>query len=79
MKLEQVIDKILEYVEPDGEITADSSLKFDCGLTSFDTTCVVGELCEAFDVNESDIDMRRIHTVGELYAALTAAREAVTE
>lgn len=76
--MEKIIDKILEYVEPDGEITADSTLKYDCGLTSFDTTCVVGELCEMYGVSDSDINIRKINTVGELYRALEAAAQTVT-
>ena len=43
--MEKIIEKILEYVEVDGEITAESSLKLDCGLTSFDTTCLIGPQC----------------------------------
>ncbi len=75
MELEKVIETILEYVEPDEEITGKSTLKYDCGLTSFDTTCVVGELCERFGVSENDINLRKIGTVGELYDALTAAQK----
>ena len=75
--MEKIIEKILEYVEPDCEITADSTLKYDCGLTSFDTTCVVGELCEAYGVSDSDVNLRKIRTVGELYEALEAAAQTV--
>lgn len=71
--METVIDTILQYVEPDGEITGDSSLKYDCGLTSFDSTCVVGDLCARYGVPESALDIRRIGTVRDLYEALEAA------
>lgn len=74
--MEKVIEKILEYVEPDGEITGESSLKYDCGLTSFDTTCVVGDLCEMYGVGDGDVNLRKINTVRELYEALEAARAA---
>ncbi len=73
--METVINTILEYVEPDEEITGDSRLKEDCGLTSFDTTCVVGQLCETFGVSPADLPIRSIKTVRELYEALTAPEE----
>ena len=68
--MEQIIEKILEYVDPDVEITADSDLKYDCGLTSFDSTCVIGDLCKMYGVKPEQLDMRAIRTVGELYSAL---------
>ena len=67
--MNKITEKILEYVEPDCEITADSLLKADCGLTSFDTTCLIGELCAEFGKDENEIDVRNIKTVGELAAA----------
>lgn len=73
--MDTVINAILEYVEPDEEITGDSRLKEDCGLTSFDTTCVVGQLCEAYAVSPANLPIRSIKTVRELYEALVAAKE----
>lgn len=71
--MEKIIDVILNYVEPDDEITGASRLKQDCGLSSFDTTCVIGELCELYGVDSSALDMRAVRTVSELHAALEAA------
>lgn len=71
--MEKIIDVILNYVEPEDEITGSSRLKQDCGLTSFDTTCVVGELCELYGVDPSAMDLRAVRTVAELHAALEAA------
>lgn len=68
--MEKIIQKIFEYVELDGEITADSTLKSDCGLTSFDTVCLIGDLCSEFGVDENTIDMRSLRTVGDLASAL---------
>lgn len=68
--MEKIIEKILEYVEVDGEITADTTLKSDCGLTSFDTVCLIGDLCGEFGVDENKIDMRNVRTVGELASVL---------
>ena len=61
-------------LNPDEEITGASRLKQDCGLTSFDTTCVVGELCELYGVEPSALDLRAVKTVAELHAALEAAK-----
>ena len=71
--METLIEKILEYVDPEAPITADSLLKQDCGLTSFDTACLVGELCDLYGVSENDPALNRARTVGELYAALTGS------
>lgn len=70
--MEKIIEKILEYVEVDDEITADSLLKADCGLTSFDTTCLIGDLCAEFGKDEKSIDARNLKTVGDLAAAFDA-------
>ena len=70
--MDKIIEKILEYVEPDCELGAESLLKTDCGLTSFDTTCLIGELCAEFDKDEKSIDMRNIKTIGDLAAAFGA-------
>ena len=72
--MEKIIDIILNYVEPDEEITGNSRLKQDCGLTSFDTTCVVGELCELYGVDSAVLDMRAVRTVEDLHMALEAAK-----
>ena len=74
--METIIETILQYVEPDGEIGGDSSLKYDCGLTSFDSTCVIGDLCARYGVSESDLNVRKIATVRDLYEALEAAAAA---
>lgn len=68
--MEKIIEKIYEYVEVEEEITAQSSLKADCGLTSFDTTCLLGDLCAELGKDEKSIDMRNIKTVGDLAEAL---------
>ncbi len=67
--MDKIIESILEYVEVDGEISASSNLKLDCGLTSFDTTCLIGDLCAEFGKDEESIDLRKIKTVGDLAEA----------
>lgn len=73
--MDEIINVILNYVEPDEEITGDSLLKQDCGLTSFDTTCIVGELCDKYGVSDKDLKIRSIRTVRDLYDALEKAAE----
>lgn len=70
--MDKIIEKILEYVEPDCELDENSLLKSDCGLTSFDTTCLIGDLCSEYGKDAKDIDLRNIKTVGELAAAFGA-------
>ena len=64
--MEAIIEKILEFVEPDEEITAESTLKNDCGLSSFDTVCLVDDLCRDYGKNVDDINVRDIRTVQDL-------------
>ena len=64
--MDKIIDIILEFVEPEEELTPASTLKDDCGLSSFDTVCLVDELCRAFDKNVDDINVRECKTVQDL-------------
>lgn len=73
--MEHIIERILEYVEPDCEITADSKLRQDCGLTSFDTVSLFGALCREYGVPDDLPEIRRAKTVGELYEALENAKK----
>lgn len=68
--MEKLINKILEYVEPDCEINGSSLLKSDCGLSSFDMACLVEELCKDNNVDMDNINIRQIHTVNELAKAV---------
>ncbi len=68
--MEKLIDKILEYVEPDCEITGASLLKNDCGLSSFDMACLVEDLCKTNNVDMNTINVRQLRTVDDLAAAV---------
>ena len=72
--MEHIIETILNYVEPDNAINADSLLKQDCGLTSFDTVSLFGELCRAYGVPDDLPALRRAKTVRDVYEALEAAK-----
>ncbi|MCH5198023.1 MAG: acyl carrier protein [Oscillospiraceae bacterium] len=64
--MEKIIDIILEFVEPENEITADSNLRNDCGLTSFDSVCLLDRLCEEFEKDVDEKKLRECHTVRDL-------------
>jgi len=70
--MEKIIEKILEYVELDEPITAESDLQNDCGLSSFDMVCLFQELCAFYKVEEDMSKLRKLHTVGELCAYMKA-------
>lgn len=67
--MDKIIEKILEFVELDGELTAESTLKGDCGLTSFEMVCLSQELCAELGVDESTVNLRACKTVGDLAKA----------
>ena len=64
--MDRIIETILEFVEPEEEITAESTLKGDCGLTSFDTVCLLDALCSEFGKNVDDMKVRECQTVQDL-------------
>lgn len=68
--MDKLIEKILEYVEPDCEITGSSLLKTDCGLSSFDMACLAEELCRANNVDMDKINVRQLRTVADLASAV---------
>lgn len=61
-----VINIILNYVEPEEEITLDSDLRADCGLSSFDMICVLQELTAEFSKDVSEKSLKDCVTVGDL-------------
>lgn len=64
--MEKIIDLLLNYVEPDDEITADTSIKEDLGMTSFDLVCFGDDLCTMTGVRLTADDFRYCETVGKL-------------
>lgn len=67
MKLfEEIKEIILDYVEPDDEITAESRLKADCGLSSFDMMCLTDAINEKYGIKLSFENIRSCLRVGEL-------------
>lgn len=62
---EKLIEIIENYVEAD-EIKAEDSFKFDLGMSSFDTMCMVAEIESTLGVNLTASDFIKNKTVGEM-------------
>lgn len=71
--LETVKEIILEYIEvEESEITADASLRYDIGATSFDLMNVAVAIEERFGLTVSDAELTGIKTVGDVVRLLEA-------
>lgn len=64
--MEKIIELLLNYVEPDDEITADTNIKNDLGMSSFDLVCFGEELAEELGIRLTADDFRSCYTVGKL-------------
>lgn len=64
--MEKIIEMILNYVEPDDEITAETSIKEDLGMSSFDLVCFGDEIFDEFGVRLTADNFRECDTVGKL-------------
>ena len=64
--MEKLIELILNYVEPDEEITADTSIKSGLGMSSFDLICLGEEIYNEFGVKLKAEDFKDCDTIGEL-------------
>lgn len=71
--MEKIIEMILNYVEPDDEITAETSIKDDLGMSSFDLVCFGDELFDEFGVRLTADNFRECDTVGKLAAFVKGA------
>lgn len=66
--MEKIIELLLNYVEPDDEITAETNIKLDLGMSSFDLVCFGDEIFEEFGVRLTAENFRECETVGMLAA-----------
>ena len=64
--MDKIIDLLLNYVEPDDEITADTKIKSDLGMSSFDLACLANDIRDEMGFSLSAEDFRKYRTVGEL-------------
>ncbi len=74
--MNKIIETILNYVEPDEEITAASLLKNDCGLTSFDLICLIEELNAEYGKSVENAEIKSCRTVGDLCRLFGVKEEA---
>lgn len=66
--MEKLIELILNYVEPDEEITADTNIKNGLGMSSFDLICLGEEIRSEFGVKLKAEDFKECDTIGKLAA-----------
>lgn len=70
MKLEEakkkIIDVIVESTETELELTEDTGLFTDMGLSSVEVVVMLGDLEDAFGIDIPAAELRNIKTIGEL-------------
>ncbi len=71
---EKIIDTLLNYVEPEDEITAETDIKSELGMSSFDLVCFADELYETFGVTLTPDNFRDFCTVGQLADFIGSAK-----
>lgn len=72
--LETVKEIICNYVETDiDEITAESSLRYDIGASSFDLMNIAVEIEERFGLRVPDNELHKIKTAGDIASLLEKA------
>ncbi len=72
--MERLIEFILNYVEPDDEITAETSIKGGLGMSSFDLVCLAEEIHGEFGVKLNAEVFRDCDTIGKLAAYIEGAK-----
>ncbi len=76
--LETIKEIICEYVDIDPDvITAESSLRYDLGASSFDLMNVAVEIEERFNVKMSNASLPTIKTVGDIVELLEKRTQGV--
>ncbi|MCQ2409870.1 MAG: acyl carrier protein [Clostridia bacterium] len=73
--LERTVSILKEYCEIDGEITRDSALTDDLGLSSLDVINIVAEFEDEFDIEIPDRIIPTLRTVGDIVDYLEANAE----
>lgn len=73
--IERTVSILKEYCEIDGEITRDSALIDDLGLSSLDVINIVAEFEDEFDIEIPDRIIPTLRTVGDIVDYLEANAE----
>lgn len=64
--MEKLIELLLNYVEPDDEITAETRIKSELGMSSFDLACLANDIRDEMGVSLTADEFRKYRTVGAL-------------
>lgn len=64
--MEKLIELLLNYVEPDDDITAETRIKSELGMSSFDLACLANDIRDEMGVNLTADDFRKYRSVGAL-------------
>ena len=64
--MERLIEMILDYVEPDEEITAETSVRSGLGMSSFDLVCLAEDIQNEFGVKLDADVFRTCDTIGKI-------------
>lgn len=72
--MERLIELILNYVEPDEEITAETSIKGGLGMSSFDLVCLAEDIHNEFGVKLNAEVFRDCDTIGKIAAYIEGAK-----
>lgn len=67
---ERTVDILEEFCEADGDITMESALVDDLGLSSLDVINIVSEFEAEFDIEIPDRVIPTLRTVGDIVAYL---------
>ena len=68
---EQIKKILTKYVSPEIEITENSTLTSDLGLSSFDLMEIVADFEDKFDVEVADRDIRKLTKVQDIIDYIT--------
>lgn len=63
---EKLKEMMLQYVQPEGEITEDSRFIEDMGFDSFSVMTLVGDIEDEFDVEIDERAVAEVRTVGDM-------------
>ncbi|MBP5291825.1 MAG: acyl carrier protein [Lachnospiraceae bacterium] len=64
--IEKVIDIIVEASETEEDVTVDTSLIDDIGLSSMESILILGDIENEFGIDLPITGLRRVRTVGDL-------------
>lgn len=70
IKIEEIIEMLKDYIGDDVEITEDTELFSDLGLTSFDAVTLMEAIAQKYDVEVEMTEVMNFKTVGDIVECL---------